>query len=113
MPVVALPKSWLIHTIFYSELDGKDDYNNPMYKEPQKVEFVRVDHSTGFSRDANQQQIDYEAVIFIDAKHSKPLLDFKEESTISHKGKEYTIKRVTPFYQPDQDELRHIEMEVV
>jgi len=114
MRVKPLPKSWLIHTIEYKAFTGqKDDWNKPIYVEPVTINFVRVDESTVFSRDTTQSKIVANAVIFVDMVNSNPVPIFKEESKITFNGKDLTLKKIIPCYYPQQNEVRHYELEVV
>lgn len=110
---ISLPKKWLIHDVEYIEYVGSDDYSNPIYSDGVVIQSVRVDESTTFSRDATQNKIESNAVIFVDTKHSAPILDYKEESKVIFKDKEMTIKKVIPFYFPESDRIRHFEIEVI
>jgi len=114
MIVKQLPKSWLIHTIIYKEiLDEKNDYGNPMHKEPIDIEFVRYDPTTVFSRDNTQTKIVAEGVIFVDAVNSSPVPEFKEESIIVFEGRELTLKKIVPCYHPNKNKIHHYELEVI
>jgi len=110
---MTLPKQWLIHTISYEEYQGVDDWDNERFTEPIDIEHVRFDDSTVFSRDSNQNKIVADAVIFVDAKHSKPIKDFKERSKIIFNDSEYVLKKVIPCYYPTKNKIRHWELEVI
>lgn len=110
---MTLPKQWLIHTISYEEYQGVDDWDNDRFNEPIDIEHVRFDDSTVFSRDSNQNKIVADAVIFVDAKHSKPIKDFKERSKITFNDKEYVLKKVIPCYYPTKNKIRHYELELI
>src|SRR5699024_2844986 len=110
---MTLPKQWLIHTISYEEYQGVDDWDNEEFAEPIDIEHVRFDDSTVFSRDSNQNKIVADAVIFVDAKHSKPIKDFKERSKIIFNDSEYVLKKVIPCYYPTKNKIRHWELEVI
>lgn len=113
MRVRPIPKSWLIHEIVYEEFLGKDDWGKIQYEEPITIEYVRVDESTVFSRDSRETKIQANAVIFVDAVNSKPAVEFKEQSRLKFNGKDYTIKKVIPCYQPKINEIHHWELEVI
>lgn len=113
MRVRPLPKDWLIHTIDYTPPDGEDDWQNPIPSEPITIKNVRFDDSTQFSRDATQTKILANAIIFVDAKYSKPIPEFKEDTTIHFDGKDYTLKKIVPCYHPNRNEIHHWELEVV
>lgn len=113
MRVRPLPKSWLIHSIIYEEYKGIDDWDNPSYGAQSIINHVCFDDSTVFSRDSDQNKIVADAVIFIDAKYSEPITDFKERSRITFNGIEYVLKKVIPCYHPTKNEIHHYELEVI
>lgn len=110
---MTLPKQWLIHSITYEEYEGIDDWDNPSYADPVEIKRVRLDDSTVFSRDSNQNKVLADAIIFVDAKHSNPIKDFKERSKILFNDKEYVLKKVIPCYYPTKNKIRHYELEVI
>lgn len=114
MRVRPIPKSWLIHEISYAAYEGKDDFSNPKYAIPVKMEFVRFDDSTVFSRDATQKKIIAEGVIFVDAKHSTNIpKQFIKESIITFEGRDYILKKDIPCYYPKKNKIHHYELEVI
>jgi len=113
MKVKPLPKRWLIHSIVYKEIDGVDDWDTEKFKEPIVISKVRVDLTRQFARNNQSLELIAEAVIFIDAHHSSPFLIPKERSKIIFNGREYTVKRVAELYYPEQDKIRHLEIEVI
>ena len=113
MRIGPLPKRWLIHSIEYEEYLGKDDWDNDKYAEPITIKHVRFDDTTVFSRDSTQNKILAEAIVFIDARHSKPLPTFKERSKITFNGRTYTLKKIVDCYYPHKNEVRHYELEVI
>lgn len=109
-----LPKSWLIHSIIYEGIiEGKDDYGNPQYAKPIEIKHVRYDSTTVFSRDSTQSKIVAEGVIFVDAVNSSPIPTFTEESKINFEGRELTLKKIIPCYQPTKNIIHHWELEVI
>jgi len=108
-----LPKQLLIHSIKYEEYQGIDDWDNEQFADPINIKHVRFDDTTVFSRDSNQNKIVADAVIFVDAKHSKPKTDFQERSKILFNGKNYVIKKVIPCYHPTKNKVHHWELEVI
>lgn len=114
MRIRPLPKKWLIHDMVYTEKTGeKDDWGNPVIKEPVTVKHVRYDESTVFSRDSSQTKVLADGVIFVDAVNSDPFLDFKEDSKIQINDKELTIKKAIPCYHPTENSIHHYELEVI
>lgn len=114
MRVRPLPKSWLIHSIVYEGYTGdKDDWGKPVYEPPLPINHVRYDDTSVFSRDTTQTKILADGVIFVDAKNSDPIPEFKEESKITFNGRKLTLKKIVPCYYPDKNAIRHWELEVI
>lgn len=114
MNVRPLPKRWLIHEITYEGYTGKkDDWGNIAYDKPITIKHVRFDDSTVFSRDNTQTKVLANAVIFVDAKNSYPVPDFKEQSKVKFNEKDYVIQKVVPCYYPTRNKIHHWELEVI
>ena len=114
MKAPPLPKRWLVHSIQYERLKDKDgDWGKPSYDPPVTVRYVRYDPQTVMSRDGSQTKIQADAVIFVDAVHSTPIPEWVEESRITLNGRQWTLKKVVPCYQPESDEIHHWELEVI
>jgi hypothetical protein len=114
MYVRPLPKAWLIHEIEYEGFTGeKDDWGNEQFEEPITIKHVRFDDSTVFSRDNLQTKVLADAIIFVDAMNSTPILDFKEQSKVKFGQKDYVIQKVVPCYYPHKNEIHHWELEVI
>lgn len=110
---MTLPKQWLIHSITYEEYKGVNDWDSEEYTNPIDIKHVRFDDSSVFSRDSDQNKILADAIIFVDAKHSKPIKNFKERSKITFNDKDYVLKKVVPCYYPTKNKIRHYELEVI
>lgn len=114
MNIRPLPKRWLIHEIIYEGYTGqKDDWGNDKFEDPITIKHVRFDDSTVFSRDNTQTKVLANAVIFVDAKYSTPLPDFKEQSKVTFNDKEFVIQKVVPCYYPTKNAVHHYELEVI
>ena len=114
MLIPTLPKDWLIHTIEYNGYTGKKDgWGNPAYEPKIIIENVRYDETTVFSRDNTQSKIVANGIIFVDATHSNPIPDFKEESLILINGRELTLKKIVTCYYPNENRVHHYELEVI
>lgn len=114
MRVRPLPKSWLIHEIVYEGYTGeKDDWGKERFEEPITIKYVRFDDSTVFSRDQMQTKVLANAIIFVDAKNSSPIPEFKEQSKVRFNNREYVIQKVVPCYYPTTNAVHHYELEVV
>ena len=112
--VKPLPRKWLIHSIEYYPLLGKDeDYDFPIYDDPIIIERVRVDIDESLLIDGNGHSKADSGIVFIDYKNSKPIPTFEEDSKIVFKGKEYRLRKIVECYQVEKDEIHHYELEVV
>lgn len=110
----SIPKSLLIHSIWYYDVLGKDNFNSPIYADPVIMNYVRFDHSVSYTRDSTQNMANLSGVIFIDARHTTNIPNkFKERAKINFNGKDYTIVNVIPFYHASTNDIRHYEIEVV
>ena len=109
-----IPRYLLIHTIQYEELTGRvDDYGKPTYAANQTIMNVRVDNTSGYMRTGIEQSDSSNTLVFVDSTFSKPFVDFKKESKVTFNGKEMSIQRVVPCYQPGTNDLHHYELELV
>lgn len=109
-----IPRYLLVHTIQYEALIGKpNDYGTPTYATSQTITNVRVDSTSGYMRTGIEQSDMSNTVVFVDSTFSKPFVDFKKDSKVTFLGKDYTIQRVIPCYQPGMNTLHHYELELV
>lgn len=113
MRIRPLPKRWLIHDMIYIEKAEDDGWGNPIEPDPINIKHVRYDETTVFSRDTTQTKVLADGIVFVDAVNSKPIVDFKEESTVKINDKELTIKKVIPCYYPTRKAIHHYELEVI
>lgn len=113
MRIPPLPKKWLIHEIEYEGYLGENDWGDVDYEPPITIKHVRFDDSTVFSRDSTQTKVLADAIIFVDAKNSNPVPEFKEQSKVRFNGKEYVIQKVVPCYYPTEKRIHHYELEVI
>ncbi|MDD7758781.1 MAG: putative minor capsid protein [Aerococcus suis] len=112
MTIPNLPKTWLIHSIDYLEKGERDRYGKTTNK-VTTIKNVRVEPTKTFENANAQEQAKSSFVIFVDGKHSTPLVDFKEGEKIRFNGHDYVIVVVSPFDFPESNELHHYEIEVV
>ena len=111
--MIAMDPKILIHEFEDSEYIGQDRYKQPAYSEPIKVERVRIDETSVFSRDGDQKKILANAVIFIYNGLSSYFGPFKEQSKVVFDDKEYIVQKIVPVSEPYSKELFSIELEVL
>ena len=108
-----MDKALLIDSFMYEEYVGKDRYHNHEYKEPVKIDYVRVDNSNVYARTGNDVTVVAEAVIFCYSEHTSPFKMFKEQSRVTIDGREAVIQKVIPISKPYSKDLFSIELEVL
>lgn len=114
MNIPQLPKHFLIHDVIYCEYVGIDLDGNESYKEPAVIKRVRVDDSPVFSRDAKENKIIANSVIFVDSVNSEGFpSEFKEQSKVVFNKRVLTLTKPTPEYYPESARVHHWELEVL
>lgn len=111
--MVRIDSDVLVHSFDYYELEGVDQYHQSSYKEKQTIDKCRIDYSTVFSRDSNENKVVAEAIIFCFASDTTPFLHFKEQSKVVFDDTDYVIQKVVPIAQPYSSELFSYELEVI
>lgn len=107
------PVNFLIDSFIYEENDGLSEWSEVQYKEPQVVYFCRIDRDATFNSSASGRQLIYKAVLFCYQDLTVPMLEFKTDSRITFDGQEHTIVRVIKNYEPFNNRLYSVEIEVV
>lgn len=105
-----IPKHTLIHEVEYHEYEGERFTDGPAYKDPVIIKFVRLEFGSSVVMSADRKDILYDSLMFVDAKHSKPIPEFVEDSKVVFKGKELYIKKVNPVYAR---KLHHYEIGLI
>jgi hypothetical protein len=115
LKVAPLPKTWLIHNIFYKEkLEGFDRFGNERFADPVEIQFVRYDEDISYSRDTTQNKVNFSGIIFVDAQNSVGYPEeFLQNSIIEFNGKDLHITKCIKCYHPMSNIVRHYELEVV
>lgn len=106
-------KRFLVDDFIYEEYIGKDRTHTISYKEPVKIENVRIDRVRQFHRDSNEADIRAEATIYCYSKNTQPFLAFKEQSRITIDGNHYLIKTVREYTDPFSSKRAVYELDVV
>lgn len=110
----SLPKLWLVHSIkYFKKQSGRDEWGNPIKDEEVEIKNVRFDEASTFTRNITQDQVSINGVVFVDARHSAPIVEFVENSTIEFNGRKMVIHKVVPCYHPTSLKVHHWELEVV
>jgi len=106
-------KSYCTESFVYREYLGENKWSEPAYAEPVTIENCRIDRWPEFTSTASGRQILYNAVIYCYAGITNPLPEFKMQSIIHFDGRDHTVTKVIPIYEPFRRSLYSYELEVV
>lgn len=96
--VKPIPKKLLIHEVEHKPYTGDNDGWGEEYGDAQTIENVRVEAPRSLQRDADQEQIEGDLVLFIDRINSEPFVEPKNKDKVVFNGHEYEVKQVKPVY---------------
>lgn len=104
-----MPKRLLIHRVSVLTPDGEPDAWGEQTETETMLSFVRTDPTSKFVIDKTQKQVQLQAVLYYDLRHSRPRsFPFVEGQKIRWDGREYRIATVEPLY--DGKKLHHLEV---
>lgn len=117
------PKIFLVDSFEYYKYIGMDDNSKPIYEdEPVTIEFCRIDRTTEYGKNGNDDRVLYNGLIFCyadlteavtDGERSKSLPDFVEKSKIVYDNQEKTVNKVIEIQEPYSTRLYSFELEVI
>lgn len=107
------PPEFCIDSFVYRERLGEDRWSEPRYARPTTIRRCRIDRGDEYSTPAAGKQLLYSAIIFCYAGVTEPLPAFRAQSLAIFDGKEHTIVKVIPIYEPYRDVIYSYELEVV
>lgn len=113
MSSIAIPKKLLIHSVDYYRYNCKNDWGGVGYDDAVRINDVRVDLTTVYSKDLTQNRIVAEGVVFVDLINSSPVPNFTEQSKLVFNGRDYVITKVIPCYNPTSNAIHHYELEMI
>ena len=87
-----IPKSLLIHKVQIQTVTGKDEWGSETFSDPVPVRYVRLEPSTKYVKDKQNEEIQLAAVLF-------------------YHGEMYRIQLVEPLY--DGRKLHHFEVGLI
>ena len=111
MPKV--PKEFCIDSFEYREYLGDDNWSEPIYADPIRIEHCRIDRGAEYSSSSSGKQLLYNAVIFCYEDITTPLPAFKAQSIVIFDDIEHVITKVIPIYEAYKKTLYSYELEVV
>jgi hypothetical protein len=113
MVVKPIPKHVLTHTVTYEEWVEGDGINTESeFKAPVTLLDVRVQSLSNIKRNANSEQLLYEAMLFFDVVNSSSdgPFTFMEKSKVIFDGKTMFVEKVNPV---EAFSLHHYEVGLI
>lgn len=107
------PKEMLVDSFEYEEYMGVDRNHAAKYGEKKTIEYVRIDRSAVYSRNASESVKVADGTIYCYAAHTFPMVDFKLQSRVTFDNVAYTVTDVRAFTEPYSNQLTAYELEVV
>ena len=107
-----IPKSLLIHKVQIQTVTGKDEWGSETFSDPVPVRYVRLEPSTKYVKDKQNEEIQLAAVLFYDCHNSRPRgMAFHDGQMVVFHGEMYRIQLVEPLY--DGRKLHHFEVGLI
>lgn len=108
------PGKFCIDSFEYKEYLDENMWSEPEYAESILIKYCRIDRGSFYTSTVSGKQLLYNAVVFCYAGITKPLpTEFKVQSLLVFDGREYTVTKVVPIYEPYKKEIYSYELEVV
>ncbi|WP_164219379.1 putative minor capsid protein [Virgibacillus sp. YIM 98842] len=107
------PAEFCIDSFKYHEYLGENEWMEPVYDDPIKIENCRIDRGAEYSSSSSGKQLLYNAVVFCYEGITDPLPDFKAESILNFDGIDHKLTKVIPIYEPYEKTIYSYELEVV
>lgn len=111
MRIKPIPKRLLIHTIEYEEF-VKDGSFGEEFAPRESIESVLVQPKTEIRRDMYQEEIQIDAVIFLDAVNTPKFKPLKEKSKVHFNGREWRVVACDALYTFNPAIPHHYEVKI-
>lgn len=111
MRIKPIPKRLLIHTIEYEEF-VKDGSFGEEFAPRETIRNVLVQPKTEIRRDMYQEEIQIDAVIFLDAANTPGFKPLKEKSIVHFNGREWRVVACDALYAFDPEKPHHYEVKI-
>lgn len=107
------PKGFCIDSFQYKEYLGENNWSEPEYAAPAKIEHCRIDRGAEYTTTTSGKQLLYNALIFCYEGITTPLPEFKPESVVHFDGHDHVITKAIPIYEAYGKTIYSYELEVV
>lgn len=111
MRIKPIPKRLLIHTIEYEEF-VKDGSFGEEFAPSETMTGVLVQPKTEIRRDEIQEEVQINAVIFLDATNTPKFKPLKEKSKVHFNGREWRVVACETLFTFNPDKPHHYEVKI-
>lgn len=101
-----IPKQLLIHSIVYEEYIGRGGFGDT-WKPSETIENVFVEPQTKLFKTANNQEVQLQAIIYLDAENTPKFKELKENSKITFGSMIGKVFQCKAFYTPKNANIPH------
>ena len=107
-----IPKSLLIHSAQLQGVSEKNSWGKETLTDPVDLKYIRLEPSTKYVRDKQNNEIQLAAVLIYDCHNSRPKgQTFHDGQIFSFNAERYQVQLVEPLY--DGRRLHHYEIGLV
>lgn len=111
MHIKTIPKRLLIHSIGYEEFKGDGSFGEESHP-GEIIENVLVQPKTEIRRDLYEEEVQIDAVIFLDATNTPKFKPLKEKSKVHFNGREWRVVSCDALYTFDPGVPHHYEVKI-
>ena len=109
---------WLINSVTIKKVLKKNEWGEPSYDKPLKIERVRVDLTPTYGGSDNERSLVANGVIFLYSEFSIPFQEITQDYLnsvllIDEFTQEYLIKQISPLFNVEDGSLFGYELEVL
>ena len=110
--IKAIPKKLLMHIIEYEEF-LKDGSFGEQFATMESISFVLVQPKTEMRRDANNEEVQINAIVFLDAVNTPKFKPLKEKSKVHFQGREWRVNACDALFAFNPTVPHHYEVGLV
>lgn len=112
MHIKPIPKKLLIHTIEYEEFKEDGSFGK-VYLPKETISNVLVQPRTEIRRDSNNEEVEIQAIVFLDAVNTPLFKPLKEKSKIHFNGRVWRVASCEHLFTFDSARPHHYEVGIV
>lgn len=111
-----IDSSWLVDTVSIAKQVGEDDWQNPIYDDPIKLDNVRVDFSKQYTGVGNNREIVANATVFLFAQFTGNYFvpdDDWLKANLVYNGHEYLVTDYAAYHEVESNKPYSVELKVI